>query len=58
MVDCIYIAASAQDARYTRIAWEIAAAVPDGRAVVIEDAGHNVVLEAPDRLGAVVDTFI
>jgi 2-succinyl-6-hydroxy-2,4-cyclohexadiene-1-carboxylate synthase len=50
--------AGGRDARYTRIAREIAAAAPDGRAIVIEDAGHNLVLEAPDRLGAVVDTFI
>jgi pimeloyl-ACP methyl ester carboxylesterase len=50
--------AGGRDARYTRIAREIAAAAPDGRAIVIEDAGHNLVLEAPDRLGTVVDTFI
>ena len=49
--------AGERDARYMRIARQMAAAVPDGRTVVIEDAGHNVVLDAPDRLGAVVATF-
>jgi pimeloyl-ACP methyl ester carboxylesterase len=50
--------AGERDARYTRIAQEMTTAVPDGRTVVIEDAGHNVVLDAPDRLGTVVATFI
>jgi 2-succinyl-6-hydroxy-2,4-cyclohexadiene-1-carboxylate synthase len=50
--------AGARDARYTRIAGEMAAAVPNGRAVVIEDSGHNVVLEAPERLAAAVDSFL
>jgi 2-succinyl-6-hydroxy-2,4-cyclohexadiene-1-carboxylate synthase len=50
--------AGERDVRYTRIAREIAAAVPDGRTIVIENAGHNVVLDAADRLGAVVDNFI
>ena len=50
--------AGERDARYTRIAREMATAVPDGRTIVIDDAGHNVVLDAPDRLGAVVATFL
>jgi 2-succinyl-6-hydroxy-2,4-cyclohexadiene-1-carboxylate synthase len=50
--------AGARDVRYTRIAREMAAAVPDGRVMVIEESGHNVVLEAPDRLAAVVDSFL
>jgi 2-succinyl-6-hydroxy-2,4-cyclohexadiene-1-carboxylate synthase len=47
-----------RDARYTEQGEGLAAAVPDGRHAVIPGVGHNVVLEAPERLGAVVQEFL
>ena len=48
----------ARDEKYTRLAAEIADAVPDGRHVSIPDVGHNVVLETPDELAAVLGEFV
>ena len=47
-----------RDERYSRLAAEIAAAVPNGRHLLIPDAGHNVVLEAPDELADAVARFV
>ena len=48
----------ANDERYTEQSGALAAAVPDGRHVTIDGAGHNVVLEAPEELAAVVEEFL
>lgn len=46
-----------RDEKYERLAATIAASVPDGRHVSIPNAGHNVVLDAPDELTGVVGDF-
>lgn len=46
------------DARYTGQAAALAAAVPDGQSAVIPGVGHNVILEAPEELGRLVDEFL
>lgn len=46
-----------RDEKYERLAAAIAASVPDGRHVSIPDAGHNVVLEAPEEMAAVIEAF-
>lgn len=48
----------AEDERYGEQAEALAAAVPDGRHVVIDRVGHNVVLQAPEALGVVVEEFL
>ena len=47
----------ARDEKYTRLAAEIANAVPDGRHISIPGAGHNVILEAPDEIAALIKQF-
>lgn len=47
-----------RDERYSEQAEAMATAAPQGRHVVIEGAGHNVVLEAPEELADVVEEFI
>ena len=47
-----------EDGRYTEQANALAAAVPDGRHVMIDGVGHDVVLQAPEALGAVVEEFL
>jgi 2-succinyl-6-hydroxy-2,4-cyclohexadiene-1-carboxylate synthase len=47
-----------KDVRYTEQAAGLTAAVPDGRHTVIPGAGHNVVLEAPEELGTIVQQFL
>ncbi len=47
-----------RDEKYTRLAAEIAASVPNGQHLSIPNAGHNVVLEAPDELANVVAKFL
>ena len=46
-----------RDEKYEHLAAVIAASVTGGRHVSISGAGHNVVLEAPDELAAIVDGF-
>ena len=48
----------ARDEKYTLLAAEIAASVPNGCHISIPDVGHNVVLEAPVELAAVVAEFV
>jgi 2-succinyl-6-hydroxy-2,4-cyclohexadiene-1-carboxylate synthase len=48
----------ALDARYTRIAGEMAALFPDARHEVVADAGHTVHLEVPRRWLEVVRPFL
>ena len=47
-----------EDGRYRELATALAAAVPDGRHLTIDGAGHNVVLQAPGELGAAVEKFL
>jgi 2-succinyl-6-hydroxy-2,4-cyclohexadiene-1-carboxylate synthase len=47
-----------RDARYTEEGAALAAAVPDGRHVVVPGVGHNVVLEAPERLAELIEEFL
>ena len=47
----------ARDEKYTRLAAEIAGSVPDGRHISIPEAGHNVILEAPDEVAAAIEEF-
>lgn len=47
-----------RDTKYTFLAAEIAASVPDGRHLSIREAGHNVILDAPEELTGVIDDFI
>jgi len=47
----------ARDEKYTRLAAEIADAVPDGRHITIPGAAHNVILEAPGKLSAAIEEF-
>jgi len=46
-----------RDEKYQRLARAIASSVRDGRHVSIPDAGHNVVLDAPNELAALVANF-
>lgn len=48
----------ANDERYTEQAAALVAAASDGSHITIEGAGHNVVLEAPAKLGRVVEEFL
>lgn len=46
-----------RDKKYEHLAATIAASVADGRHVSIPDAGHNVILDAPDELATAVEEF-
>ena len=46
-----------RDEKYEHLSVEIAASAPDGRHLSIPEAGHNVVLDAPDELAAVIAEF-
>ena len=46
-----------RDEKYTRLAAEIAASVPHGQHLSIANAGHNVVLDTPEDLSAVIAKF-
>jgi len=47
----------ARDEKYTHLAAEIAASTRNGQHLSIPGAGHNVVLEAPEELAAVIAEF-
>ncbi|MFV9672288.1 MAG: alpha/beta fold hydrolase [Acidimicrobiia bacterium] len=47
-----------RDAKYTLLAAEIAASVPDGRHLSIPGAGHNVILDTPEELGEKIADFV
>lgn len=47
-----------RDERYSEQTEAMATAAPQGRHVVIEGAGHNVVLEAPGELADIVNQFL
>ena len=49
--------AGSLDPEYATIA-RTSAATSSGKAIVVPDAGHNLVLEAPDAVGAVVDRLL
>jgi pimeloyl-ACP methyl ester carboxylesterase len=46
--------AGSRDHRYCEIARSMAAAVPGGRALIVEGAGHNVLLDEPDAVAAAI----
>lgn len=50
--------AGGRDQKYRALAMEMAAAAPRGSAVILEAAGHNVVLEQPQALADAVATFL
>lgn len=47
-----------QDEKYTHLAAEIAASTPNGQHLTIPDAAHNVVLDAPNKLTAILTEFV
>ncbi len=46
-----------RDVKYTHLAAEIAASVPDGRHRSIPESGHNVILDAPRELAEAISDF-
>jgi len=50
--------AGGRDQKYRALAMEMAAAAPRGSFVIVETAGHNVVLEQPQALAGAVATFL
>ena len=52
------LVAGALDAKYARLARELAAAIPDAPAVVVPDAGHAVHLERPAEFERAVEEFL
>jgi len=54
----LLVVSGARDERYTEQSAAMAKAAPNGEHVVIEGAGHNVVLEAPGELAAAVEDFL
>ena len=50
--------AGGRDQKYRALAVEMASEAPMGRAVIVEAAGHNVVLEEPHALADAVKTFL
>lgn len=47
-----------RDTKYTLLAAEIAASVPGGLHLSIREAGHNVILDAPEELARVIADFV
>jgi 2-succinyl-6-hydroxy-2,4-cyclohexadiene-1-carboxylate synthase len=47
-----------KDEKFTAIAREMAARMPAGRLETVPDAGHNVVLERPEAVGALIERAI
>lgn len=54
----VLLVAGALDARYARIAADMAAQVPGARLAIVEDAGHAVHLERPARFASLVGQFL
>ena len=50
--------AGARDDGYTRAAKRIASTAPNGRAAIVENAGHAAHLQRPDEVAALVATFL
>lgn len=50
--------AGSLDTKFASIARHLAELVPNGRSELVQDAGHDVVLEAPDRLATLIRTFM
>ena len=46
------------DVQYSEHAASLAAAASDGIHQVVAGVGHNVVLEAPEALGALIEEFL
>ena len=50
--------AGARDLKYRALAMEMAAAAPHGSFVIVDSAGHNVVLEQPQALAVAIAAFL
>ena len=48
----------ANDAKFVAIAREMHARLPNARLAVVDDAGHNVHLQQPDRFTALITAFL
>lgn len=54
----VLVMAGEEDAKFSRLAAELAGAIPDARLVLIPGAGHTPHLEQPQRWAAALDAFI
>ena len=54
----VLLVVGAEDAKFQRIAQDLARALPHAQVEVIDGAGHAAHLEAPDRFAAVVRAFV
>jgi 2-succinyl-6-hydroxy-2,4-cyclohexadiene-1-carboxylate synthase len=52
----ITLITGARDTKFTAIAAEVAALLPDARQIVVPGAGHAVHLEAPEAVAEIIDT--
>ena len=50
--------AGARDDGYTRAAKRIASTAPNGRAAIVENAGHAPQLQRPDEVARLVSEFL
>jgi pimeloyl-ACP methyl ester carboxylesterase len=50
--------AGARDDGYTRAAKRIASTAPNGRAAIVEDAGHAAHLQRPDEVARILTKFL
>jgi 2-succinyl-6-hydroxy-2,4-cyclohexadiene-1-carboxylate synthase len=50
--------AGGRDTRYRGLAAEMASRTPDGRAEIVESAGHSVIGEQPERVAQLVNAFV
>ena len=54
----IMLVAGANDEKFTTIAWEMAARIPGAEVEIVPEAGHNVVLERPDTVRALLERVV
>jgi len=54
----IHFVAGARDSKFVALARESASLAPRGVVTVVDDVGHDVVLEAPDRIASIVSTLV
>jgi 2-succinyl-6-hydroxy-2,4-cyclohexadiene-1-carboxylate synthase len=50
--------AGGRDTRYRELAVHMASRTPDGRAEIVESAGHSVIGEQPERVAVLVNAFV
>jgi 2-succinyl-6-hydroxy-2,4-cyclohexadiene-1-carboxylate synthase len=51
----VTVIAGALDPKFVALGTRLAAALPQGRCLVVEDAGHHLLLEAPAKVAQVID---